>query len=497
MGARMNIVQTMSDKHLFGPIFGGDSHTAWRALLSGFYGLPMDTTAQDTFKALTGRSGAPTESHNELWLVVGRRGGKSHAAALIAVFEAAFQDHRDKLAPGEVATVMLLAADRQQARTLLRYVRGFFENPMLKKLVRRETADGLELWNRSAIEIHTASHKAVRGYTLAAAILDEVAFWPSDGAHPDIEVVAALRPALATLNGRLIALSSPYARRGMLWTQYQKHYGKDSAVLVAQAPSRTLNPTLPQRVIDDAMNDDAARASAEYLAQFRSDIEQFLKVETVQAATRPKPLALPYSSGTSYFGFVDPGGGGADEYTLAIGHRVGNGVIVDLVEGRRGNPAAITKDFSAILAEYKINKVAGDRYAGQWVPTAFAEHGITYDPAPGTRSELYATLAPALNAGAVELPPCPDLAKQLVGLERRTTRGGRDIIDHAPNSHDDRANSVAGVVSLAIKRRSAPQVRSLGGDTEPTGRWYQPEQNGGTPWRDGIAPKNHAQRKMA
>lgn len=494
----MNITQTMTDPHLFGPVFGGDSHASWRALLSGFYGLPMDDAAQDAFKSLTQRHSAPTESHNELWLAVGRRGGKSHAAALMAVFEAAFRDHRDKLAPGEVATVMLLAADRQQARTLLRYVRGLFEVPMLAKLVKRETSDGLELWNRSAIEIHTASHKAVRGYTLAAVICDEIAFWPSDGTSPDVEIIAALRPALATLNGRLIAISSPYARRGMLWTQYAKHFGKDNPnILVAQAPSRTMNPTLPQRVVDDALNDDAARASAEYLAQFRSDIEQFLKVETIEGATRPKPLALPHISGTQYFGFVDPGGGGADEYTMAIGHRVGNGIFIDRVEGRRGNPAAITKDFSALFSEYKINRVSGDRYAGAWVPTEFERHGITYDPAPGTRSELYATLAPALNSGAVELPPDEMLSKQLVGLERRTTRGGRDIIDHAPGAHDDRANAVAGVCAMAIKKRAVPAVRSLFDEVGQAGCLSAPNQTGGMPFSDGIAPNSHAKRKTA
>jgi hypothetical protein len=362
---------------------------------------------------------------------------------------------------GEVATVMLLAADRAQARTLLRYVRGMFEHPLLKALVQRATTNGLELKNRSAIEITTASHKAVRGYTLAAAICDEIAFWSSEGASPDVEVIAALRPALATLQGKLIAISSPYARRGMLWEIYKSRFGKDGRVLMAQAPSLMMNPTLPKRVVADALKDDVARASAEYLAQFRSDIEAFLKVETVEGVTRTEPLTLPYISGTRYTGFVDPGGGGQDEFTLSIAHRVGNSIIVDLVEGRRGNPAAITKDFCTILSNYDIKHIAGDRYAGQWVPTAFADNGVTYEPAPGTRSELYATLAPAMRAGAVELPPCAVLAKQLVGLERRTTRGGRDIIDHAPNAHDDRANAVAGVVALMTKRRVEPNIRPL------------------------------------
>lgn len=284
----------------------------------------------------------------------------------------------------------------------------------------------------------------------------------SDGARPDAEVIAALRPALATLGGKLVALSSPYARRGMLWDTYKRHFGQPGRVLVAQAPSRTLNPTLPMRVIEDAMKDDAARASAEYLAQFRSDIEAFLSLDQVAAAQRSKPLELPVQAGVRYVAFADPTGGGKDEYTLSIGHRERDRLVIDLVRGRKGNPAAITADYAETLKAYGITRVSGDRYAGQWVPTEFSRHGITYAAAPGTRSELYASLAPALNSGAVELPPCDTLSKQLTALERRTTRGGRDQIDHPPGGHDDRANAVAGVVAMMAKKQARPQIRGLG-----------------------------------
>lgn len=64
------------------------------------------------------------------------------------------------------------------------------------------------------------------------------------------------------------------------------------------------------------------------------------------------------------------------------------------------------------------------------------------------------TLA-AFNSGRVELPPDDKLQAQLVGLERRTARGGRDSIDHPPGGHDDRANVVAGLVSLNSRHAHA------------------------------------------
>ncbi|MBC7180158.1 MAG: hypothetical protein H5U14_08715, partial [Roseovarius sp.] len=225
----VTIRDAMTDPKLFGGTFGGDSFAAWRALLGGFYGLPLADTGAETFKMLTGRTGTPQEAANELWLAVGRRGGKSQVAALLALYEACFTDHRDSLAPGEVATCMVIASDRRQARTVMRYISGLVnENPMLRRMVLRENSEQIEFRNRAAIEVHTASHRAVRGYTLSAAILDEVAFWHVEGANPDVEVIAALRPALATLGGKLIALSSPYTRRGVLWDQYRRHFGHDS-----------------------------------------------------------------------------------------------------------------------------------------------------------------------------------------------------------------------------------------------------------------------------
>ncbi|MBB4206427.1 hypothetical protein [Roseinatronobacter bogoriensis] len=459
----IDIRQAMTDPALFGPVFGGESFSAWRALLAAFDGLELDATELDTFKALTGRTETPQGAFLELWLAIGRRGGKSHAAAFLAVYLAAFQDYRAKLAPGEVATVMVIAADRKQARAVMRYTSGLVnENPMLRRMVERENSEQIELNNRCVIEITTASHRSVRGYTLAACICDEIAFWHIEGSSPDREIIAAIRPALATLGGRLIALSSPYAKRGVLWDTFKRAYGDDSEsrVLVAQAPSRTMNPLLPRRVVDDAMKDDSARACAEYLAMFRSDIASFVDPQVIEAATRPKPLELPAQIGTRYVAFVDPSGGGRDEFSMAIAHAEKDGAVIDLVTGRRGSPAETVAEFVPILKRYNITRVTGDKYAGRWPRDEFAKHGIQYQVAELDRSGLYIELLAAMNSGRVEIPPCQTTLRQLAGLERRTGRA-KDIIDHPPGSHDDRANAIAGVTVLTGAKVAQPRVRSL------------------------------------
>ena len=66
------------------------------------------------------------------------------------------------------------------------------------------------------------------------------------------------------------------------------------------------------------------------------------------------------------------------------------------------------------------------------------------------RSELYLAFLPLLNSGRLDLLDNARMVAQLVGLERRTARSGKDSVDHAPGGHDDIANAVAGAASLAL-----------------------------------------------
>ena len=150
-----------------------------------------------------------------------------------------------------------------------------------------------------------------------------------------------------------------------------------------------------------------------------------------------------------YRGFVDMSGGSNDDATLAIAHRdeATGKAVVDLAETQAGkppfNPRAAVRKFTAILREYGVGHVTGDRYAGETFARDFSDHGIGYSSAPHPKSALYEALEPRLNAGEVELPDVPKLTEQLLGL---VWRGAK--IDHAPGEHDDLANAVAGAVHL-------------------------------------------------
>jgi hypothetical protein len=470
---RSDIIATTRNAALFKPWFK-DPRTwaAWFAFLKALFGLEMTAEDLAVFRACTGRDSPPSDAVTEAWLVCGRRAGKSLTLALVTVYLAMSRDWTAYLQPGERGTVMIIAADRRQARTIFRYIASMLKDvEVLARMVERETADTLELTNQVSIEIQTASFRTTRGYTLIACLADEIAFWTSDesGANPDVEILAAIKPAMSTIPGAmLLCASSPYARKGALWNAYSKHYGqpgiirralgsKPSPVLVWNADTRTMNPTVPQELIDEAFEDDPARAIAEYgrdgNVEFRSDVESFISREVLDACTIPGRHELPPVQGIKYVAFVDPAGGsGTDAMTLAIAHRGDDGkAVLDLVREVRPpfSPEAVTAEFSAILQAYGITKVVGDRYAGEWPRERFGVHGKSYEISDRVKSDIYQAALPILNSGGAELFELPRMYSQFLGLERRTARGGRDSIDHAPGGHDDIANAVAGALALA------------------------------------------------
>ena len=182
--------------------------------------------------ARTSASILPEES----WIVAGRRGGKSFILAFIACYLAVFKDWRPYLGPGEIATVMVIAADRKQARAIMNVRQGPPQRHEDAGLDHQaERVESIDLANSVRIEVHNCSFRSTRGYTVVAALLDEMAIWrDEDAANPAIEVLASIRPAMVTIPGAmLLCASSPISRKGVLWEAYRKHYAKpDDPVLV-------------------------------------------------------------------------------------------------------------------------------------------------------------------------------------------------------------------------------------------------------------------------
>jgi hypothetical protein len=456
----IDILTTLKSRTMFGllpRLKSLKTWTAWLVVLKAIFGLAMTADELAIFREHTGRNSPPLNGSSETYLIIGRRGGKSFIAAIIACYLAAFVDFKKYATVGETLVILCLAKDKDQARVVFKYIKNILNFiPMLKAKITEARADEIELSTGVVIMVKSSDFGGVRGPTVVAAICDEIGFWSSQGVNPDNEVITALRPAMATVPGaKLIFISTPYAQSGALFEAHRRYYAKDDKrVLVWVAPTTRMNPTISESFVAEEIERDVEAGSSEWLARFREDISACFSLESIEAAVVAGRARLMPIPGKAYKAFTDMAGGRSDAYTMAIGHRVGEKAVIDslMILPFATSPKTVVKEFSQELKLYGLAQVTGDNYAGEWPVAEFSSKPnlVTYVRAEKPKSELYLGLVPALNSRKVELPDVPQLVTELRRLERRRGKSGKDSVDHPSSGHDDAANSVAGVVHLLL-----------------------------------------------
>ncbi len=481
----LSMRRALSDPDYFGSdaMLGGSSWAGWRVLLLAIVGEALSEDERVIFRELTERDHEPAEPVKEFTGVIGRRGGKSRAMGTLAGYLAGCVDYRGVLAPGQRGRLPVIAASKDQADEVMSYCKGTFEqSSALRDLVTNDIDRTLSLRSGIDIQVRALSFRNLRGAANIAVICDEQAYWRSDeSASPDSEIIAALKPSLATTRGPLIQISSPYAKRGTLYQSFVRDFGPDGRAsrLVARAATVKLNPSIDQDFLADAFEDDPVAANSEYNAEWRDDISAFIAGEIVDRVTVANRTEIPPEAGITYTAFVDVGGGtGGDSYTAAIAHvRPMEGsretcAVLDLLFEVKPpySPDEVTATLCEILKRYRIANVTGDSYGGAWPRERFAHNGIKYETAskqniaqllnpsesksgPLYASEIYRTFLALANSGRVELLDHKKMRTQLLTLERRTTPSGSDNITHPKGGHDDCVNAAAGACVLAAHAR--------------------------------------------
>ena len=113
----------------------------------------------------------------------------------------------------------------------------------------------------------------------------------------------------------------------------------------------------------------------------------------------------PLDTHHRYFAFVDPSGGSADSFTLAIRHRDGERFIIDAIREEKPpfSPTTVIEDFAALLKTYPVRvwSVIG-------MPVNFranysaSRHSLRRREK--AKSDLFRDLLPLLNSGRIVLP---------------------------------------------------------------------------------------------
>lgn len=454
----------------FDSVFGqAPSWQPWRTFIKALFALKMTPTERALYAACTARTEPPIRPATEALCVIGRRGGKSRVASFVAVFLACCRDYSTVLAPGETGVLMVVASDRRQAGVVFRYIAAMIEgHPVLSQLVVRKTADTIDLSTHISIQIVTSSYRTTRGFTCVGCVCDETSFWADDtGANPASEVIAAIRPSLSTTYGLLLNISTPYSRSGPVFDAYEQHYGRnDDPVLVWTADTRTMNISIDAAIVEAAYTTDPESAASEYgrdgYIRFRSDLSLLIDRAPLNACIVAGRRELPPEPGAVHQPFIDVSGAVSDSFGVCIVRKELDGrVVVCLLREWKApyDPAVVVPECATLLKRYGCLRATGDRYGAQWPVSAFATHGIDLQHSEQSKSELFIEFVALVNSSRVELLDHARSINQLAGLQRRTSRGGRDSVEHG-RAGDDLANVIAGASVLAVQGVGLPRLPS-------------------------------------
>lgn len=197
-------------------------------------------------------------------LLCSRQSGKSTTCAALAVNQAIYD-------PG---LVLLIAPAQRQSSELFRKVHEVYRAlPDVPRIV-QESAMRLELANGSRIIALPGTEGTIRGYSGAKTVIVD------EASRVDNALFAAVRPMLATTNGRFVALTTPYGKRGWFYEAWEHGEGWHRTMVTAEDCPRIDADWLAEerRLIGDW------QFRQEYLCEFVDTDEQFFASELIEAA---------------------------------------------------------------------------------------------------------------------------------------------------------------------------------------------------------------------
>jgi len=209
------------------------------ARLMAVCGLPPDPWQRQVLRS---------SSQRQLLLAC-RQSGKSTTTACLALHRALYQ-------PG--ALVLLLSPSLRQSQELFKKVQDAYRTlgnptPMLA-----ESALRLELTNGSRIISLPGTEQTIRGYSgVSLLVIDEAA-------RVADELYYSVRPMLAVSGGRLVALSTPFGKRGWFHQEYTEGEGWERVKITADDCPRIS----PAFLAEERRSLPALWYQSEYLCEF-------------------------------------------------------------------------------------------------------------------------------------------------------------------------------------------------------------------------------------
>lgn len=381
----------------------------------------------------------------QLVIRAGRRAGKSSTLCRIAVLEALFGAHA--VPTGDVGIVGIVSVSRDEAASRLRTIRAILD---VLGVGYRERDQTIELTSRPVVfKVFAATLASVVGGTWIAAICDEVARWrdADSGANPATDVLASLRPALATQpNAKLFLSSSPLGTDDAHATAFDT--GETGFQVVAHAPTWVANPS-PETTEDAcrALEPDERIFLREYGAEPQAGLLAAFDAAAIARAFEPR-IAVRRSAPVVVF---DPSSGRKDSATwAALGWaRDASGEAFVEVRELGGIEGAFWKQVSgdemvsrvvAFCERHDVRDVHADQREAFMLASAFQKHGFRYvvhDWTATSKPVAVERVRTWLRDRQLGLPPHETLRRELLAFEERVTSSGALTFGARGTGHDD------------------------------------------------------------
>lgn len=402
-------------------------------------------------------------------------------ASTCVAYEAVCGGHEQYVRKGQPAMIALISQDLRMARYSLHFVKAAIESsPIGTKLIKNITADSIELHNGVTVACVPPTLKAIRGYAVPVAVLDEVGVWyqESDSANPDYEIYRALRPAqLQFPHKKIIGISSPWNKSGLLYRFFSAGTegaklpsGRDeyNGVLVLHSTTAGMaNPIVRREELLRDFRADEANFARESLAEFQDSISGFIPTTLVERAVDWGLAMRPPQEGLTYVAAIDPAFR-RDSFAFTIVHNQEGTIFHDFSKRWTGtaseplSPATILEELIPILRAYGLQMLYSDQYHLESLQLLFLERGITMIGIPFTgqsKSAMYGNLQQLFYQGRMRLLDNADTVKEVKSLERKLAPSGIVHVEAPAGQHDDLASTLCLATSQVMHLSTAPAMK--------------------------------------
>ena len=323
-----------------------------------------------------------------------------------------------------------------------------------------------------------AGAQSLRGKNNLIVMFDEAAFFAQSGRLSGDEIYNALTPSIASFTkageksggqGRVIMLSSPYAKSGLFYRKYIQSFDSPDSMLMFKMYSAMVNPTIDSSILRDAKRKDPTMFACEYGAEFSDNITAWTDTETLEKVLNRKQQINTKKGrpDVQYFMGIDYGGR-TDGSSIAIVHKENEKIILDYADVYYSGASDVWQSYNQnyknankLFAGHEIIPVEGfaeeikrlceifpikhgwfDQFNGYALLEMLKAKGLMQfeikGVSAGLNTQVFQICKTLINSQLISIFNHPILVPELLQLEE--TKNGNQLSVEAPQRsgyHDD------------------------------------------------------------